>query len=142
MLLLLLPFSFFLFLDFRVRYEFSDMAKRERGGKESLSPPHRTASRLSYLLTRYRSLPPSLGRGAASTGVYQELQDGPVLHKGPRKKNFFSRGGRERRMEGGGLTPINAALYNTRKRSPPTRRRNIKITFADTRISKKDETPP
>jgi hypothetical protein len=39
MLLLLLPFSFFLFLDFRVRYEFSDMAKRERGGKESLSPP-------------------------------------------------------------------------------------------------------
>jgi hypothetical protein len=38
MLLLLLPFSFFLFLDFRVRYEFSDMAKRERGERESLPP--------------------------------------------------------------------------------------------------------
>ena len=53
LLFFLFYFSFFVY----VRYEFSDMAKRERG-ETLFPPPHRTASRLSYLLTSYRSLPP------------------------------------------------------------------------------------
>lgn len=125
------------------------MAKRERGGKESLSPSSHSVASVVFV-NKVSIASPPLGLWCGVDGrlsTTKSCKTGQYYIKDPEKiKPFFQRGGEkeEWRGGGGGLTPINAALYNTRKRSPPpapTRRRNIKITFADTRISKKDETP-